>query len=136
MNANAYASIVALAVVLAVLGLLGVVLLSLSARNERRMQRRLEGTDAAPDADFGNSGERPLLRNLARSGRSLDKLTDADGETGMLLVQAGWRDLESRVGYYVFQAVTPVILVGLAILGWVFFDNEYFRPPLVYAVFT
>lgn len=135
MSPNAFASILALAAVLAVLGLLGIVLLTLSASNERRMQRRLEGADTAPDADFGGQGERPVLQSLARRGRSLDQLTDSEGETSRLLIQAGWRDLESRLGYYVFQAVTPVVLVGLAIMGWVFLKGEFFEPPLVYAVF-
>jgi len=136
MSPNAFASILALAIVLAVLGLLGIVLIGASARNERRMQRRLEGADAAPDADFGADGDGRLLQNLAKRGRSLDRLTDADGETARLLIQAGWRDLESRVGYYVFQAVTPVVLVGLAICGWLFIGGEYFQPPWVYAIFA
>ncbi len=134
MNPNAFASILALAVVMAVMGLLGLVLIGASARNERRMQRRLQGDAAAADADFGDAGARPLVQTLARRGRALDQLTDADGETAALLIQAGWRDLQSRISYYVFQAVTPVILVGLVVLGWIFVKNEYFQAPWVYAL--
>lgn len=136
MSPNAFASILALAVILAVLGLFGLVLISLAASNERRMQRRLEGVDADADADFGGESDKPLLQSLARRGRSIDKLTDKDGETTRLLVQAGWRDLQSRVGYYVFQAVTPAILVGLVVFGWIFIKGEYFEPPMIYAIFA
>jgi len=132
MNSTVFASILALAVILAVLGMLGLVLLGASARNERRMQQRLEGEAAAGDADFGGVGDRPLVQSLARRGRSLDQLTDADGETAALLIQAGWRDLQSRVGYYVLQAVMPVILVGLVVLGWIFIKNDWFQAPWVY----
>jgi len=136
MNANTFASIAALAVVMLVLGLLGVVLVSASASNERRMQRRLEGTDAAPDPDFTEDGERPLMQTLARRGRAIDQLVDADGETAKLLIQAGWRDRQSRLGYYVFQAVTPVLLVGLVVLGWMFVKSDYFQAPWIYVLFA
>ncbi len=134
MGAETFAVVVALASFTGVIAVLGLILLVLSAQSERRIQRRLEGADAAPE-DFADAGDRPLLQSLARRGRAIDQLVDKEGESARLLIQAGWRDTQSRLGFYVFQAIVPVILLGLVVAGWLFVKGEYFEPPMIYAVF-
>lgn len=136
MSANVYATVVALAIFLGIIAVLGVILLIFSSQSERRIQRRLEGSDVSPaEDDFANAGTRPVLQGIARRGRAIDQFVDSEGsESTRLLIQAGWRDTQSRVGYYVLQALVPVVLVGLAIAGWLFVKNEYFEPPWVYVV--
>lgn len=133
MSANTYATVIALAIFLGVIAILGGILLIFASQSERRIQRRLEGSDAPAENDF-TDGDRPLLEGLARRGRAIDQFVDKEGESSRLLIQAGWRDTQSRVGYYVLQAVVPVVLVGLAFLGWLFIKGEYFEPPWIYVV--
>lgn len=133
MGANTYATVISLAIFFGVIAILAGILLIFSSQGERRIQRRLEGTDVAADSDFPDD-DRPLLQGLARRGRAIDQLVDKEGESSRLLIQAGWRDTQSRVGYYVLQAVVPVVLVGLAIFCWMFVKSEYFEPPWIYAV--
>ena len=131
MSATSTATIVALAIFVGVLAMLGLVVLLFFSQSERRMQRRLEGTDVAPDA---LAGDRPVLQSLARRGRAIDQAIDGEGESARLLIQAGWRDTQSRVAYYVFQAVVPVVVIGLALFGWFVGKGKMFQPPLVYLV--
>lgn len=134
MSANLYPALLALATFLGVLALLALLLWGLNSSNERRMQRRLEGSDSADVDDLGNAGERPVLQGLARRGRALDQMMDNTGETQRLLIQAGWRDTESRLGFYVLQLVAPVLLLGMAVAGWMFGKGKLFEPPLVWAL--
>ena len=133
MSANTFAVVVALAIFIGIIAVLGLIVVVFSSQSERRIQRRLEGGDVAED-DFADAGSRPLLQGLARRGRAIDQFVDKEGESSRLLIQAGWRDTQSRVGYYVLQAIVPVVLVGLAIFGWLFVKSEYFEPPWIYAV--
>lgn len=131
MNATTTATMVALAIFVGVLAMLGLIVLLFFSQSERRMQRRLEGGDVAAADEL--TGERPMLQSIARRGRAIDKAIDGDGESARLLIQAGWRDTQSRVAYYVFQAVVPVVLIGLALFGWFVGKGKMFQPPQVYA---
>lgn len=132
MGANLYPAFLALASFFAVLAVLALLVWFLNSGNERRMQRRLAGNDGPAQDDFADAGQRPVMQSLARRGRALDQLVDNTGETQRLLIQAGWRDTQSRLGYYVLQAVTPVVLIGLVVAGWIFIKGKAFEPPLVW----
>lgn len=112
--------IVAVLAVLLTLGALGsVALLLLRARGQARMAERLEPVATASD-EF-NSGSAPSwMSQLARSGKTLEGWVDTENESARLLVQAGWRNSESRLFWYVFQALVPVAgaLAVLAFWAW------------------
>lgn len=132
MNANLFAILVAAFAVLLTLSIAAALLLLVYSRSERRMQRRLEGSEAAVDEGFG--GNRPVLESIARQGKAIEEMMSAQGETARLLIQAGWRDSQSRMGYYAFQAITPVVLVGLTVLAGLTVKNKLFSPPGIYIV--
>jgi tight adherence protein C len=124
--------LVAVCAVLVVLALAALVFLVYFSSSERRIQRRLEGSDAPAEEGFG--GNRPVLEGIARQGKAIEEMMATQGETQRLLIQAGWRDTQSRMGYYAFQALTPVVLVGLTILAGITIKNKLFDPPLLYVV--
>ena len=97
------------------------------------MQHRLDPNKAAGD-DFATAGDRPVLQEMARQGRAIEQLVDTQGETNRLLVQAGWRDAQTRMMYYALRAVTPVVFVGLALMGAVFGKGKLFQAPTVYFI--
>ncbi|MDE0855687.1 MAG: type II secretion system F family protein [Nevskia sp.] len=131
MSANAFASIVAASIFFGLLTIAAVAALVFYSRSERRMQRRLDSSsDIAVADDF--DGSRPLLEGMARQGKAIEKLMETQSETGRLLIQAGWRDIRSRTVYYAFQAVTPVVLAGLAIAAAFTVKSKLFNPPFLY----
>jgi tight adherence protein C len=132
MSPNVFALLVAAFAVFVLLGIGTLVVLLYYSRSERRIQRRLEGSDAAPEENFG--GNRPVLESIARQGKNIEEMMAAQGETSRLLIQAGWRDAQARMGYYAFQAVTPVVLVGLTVLAGLTIKNKIFDPPALYIV--
>jgi tight adherence protein C len=132
MSANAYAAIVAGFVFFLLLALAALVVLALYSRSERRMRKRLIQSDPVVADDF--DGERPVLQGIARQGKAIEKMMETEGETGRLLIQAGWRDPQSRMGYYAFQAITPLTLAGLAVVAGISIHNKLFDPPLLYVV--
>jgi tight adherence protein C len=131
MNPTYFALVVAAAIIFGVLTLAALAALMVYSRSERRVKQRLEGADIVAD-EF--QGERPLLEGMARQGKAIEQMLDVQSETARLLVQAGWRNADARLTYYAFQAVTPVIMVGLAILGGITIKGKWFDPPLVYIV--
>jgi tight adherence protein C len=133
MGAAAYAWIVAGAFFFGVLSIAVLLALLYSTRVERRVQRRLDPNKADSD-DFAAAGDRPVLQEMARQGRAIEQLVDTKGETNRLLIQAGWRDAQSRMMYYALRAVLPVAFVGLALAAAVIGKGKLFQPPLVYIV--
>jgi len=132
MSADSYATFLAGAVFFLLLAVGAVAILVLYTRSERHMRRRLDSSDAVAADDF--DGERPLLQGMARQGKAIEKLMETQGETGRLLTQAGWRDTQSRMTYYAFQFILPVVMAALAIGGGVFSSNKIFDPPILYVV--
>lgn len=103
-------------------GALALVMLVAIARRQTatgRMQRRLSGAPGL-GAEFEESQPSLPIQLLAALGRLLDRGLDEDGETARLLVQAGWRSPRARALYYSLQGLTPLLLVGGAVLVWVF----------------
>jgi tight adherence protein C len=132
MNATVFALVAAAAVFAAVLALAVFVVQAFLSRERRQIQRRLAEETAAAADEFGAAGERPVLQELARRGQALGQLLDTQGETNRLFVQAGWRDAQSRLLFYVMQALVPLVLLGLVFLGWLFGEGKLFRVPLVF----
>lgn len=132
MSPNLFAGIVAVAILL-VLGAAGALaLVTLNAREQRRLQRRVADPRAAVPDEFADG--RSLLHGIARRGRAIEQVVDPKGESQRLLVQAGWRDAQSRIGYYVFQAATPVLFAVLVVAGALFSKSALFQPPRLFAL--
>jgi tight adherence protein C len=132
MNATLFALIVAAAIFVGVLALAVWLVLLLSSRQTQRLQRRLLGAEAEPGQDEIALGERPVLQSLARQGQAIGQLLDAKGEMQRLFIQAGWRDAQSRLLFYVVQVLAPFFLVVLVVLGGLLGKGKLFQPPLVY----
>ncbi|MDR3415963.1 MAG: type II secretion system F family protein [Nevskia sp.] len=134
MSANAYATIVAIGIFVGMMALMGMVLILFYSRNEERVRQRLGQTRDAVKRGLTPARERPIFQSLARRGRALDQFVDSKGETAKLLIQAGWRDDQMRLLFYTLQALVPVVLVGLTLLGWAVGTGKLFRPPMIYLV--
>ncbi len=133
MSASTFAAIVAGSTFFGFLTIAALIALVFYSRSERRMQRRLDsGSDIAVANDF--DGNTPLLQGVARQGRAIEKLMETQSEGGRLLIQAGWRDTQSRAAYYAFQAITPLVLVGLAVAAGISIKGKWFDPPYIYVV--
>lgn len=134
MSPTQYGLVWAAAIFVLVLAVAAVGLLVFYSRIERRVQQRLTGGEVAMPDDFGEPGQRPFLQSIARQGRVIEQLVDTKGETARLLMQAGWRDTQLRLLYYVFQAVVPLVLLGATAFAWLAIGGKFFSPPLIYIV--
>jgi tight adherence protein C len=125
MSPTLFALLVSGSILVVVLAIASITLLALRARGDAQLRRRVHRDDPV-SVEFGEEdGERSLLMAAAaRGGRRIEGWVDAEGESARLLLQAGWRSAESRLLWYVFQGVLPLLL-GAALLGFVFFTN----PP-------
>jgi tight adherence protein C len=133
MNINPRAAAVAGFVFFAMLALAALVALAFYARSERRMRQRLDNSETEAADDFAGT-ERPVLQGIARQGKAIERMMETQSETGRLLIQAGWRDAQSRLLYYAFQAIAPVVLVLLTILAGFSVKSKLFDPPILYVV--
>ncbi|HSW12397.1 MAG TPA: type II secretion system F family protein [Solimonas sp.] len=119
MSPNLFAGIVAVGIVVLVLAILALLFLFVSSRDQRRLQRRL--LPAAPATDEFEAGtQQPVLAAMARSGKSLEAMVDERGESARLLLQAGWRSANTRMFWYAFQTLLPLLLAGLVLGYWLF----------------
>lgn len=119
MSPTLFASVVALAILIGAASLLMLGYWLLGAQGQRRLQQRLSATGAAKD-EFEAQQERPLLASMARGGKRMETWVDTEGESTRLLLQAGWRSTESRLLWYAFQLVLPLLLAGLVLAFWLF----------------
>lgn len=119
MTPTLFASLVAGAILVALVGLAALALLLLRARADARIRRRLT-PEAGSSVEFDDQSRAPLVASMARSGKALEGLVDTKGESARLLVQAGWRGTEQRLLWYAFQALLPVVFAGLLIGFWAF----------------
>jgi tight adherence protein C len=133
MSATVYALIVALAIFIGVMAVLGTILLLIFSKGEQRVRSRLgRAAEATAESRMEAVQERPLFQLLIRRGRVLDQWVDSKGETSRLLIQAGWREEHMRVLFYLLQALVPLVLVGLVVFGGIVGAGKVFRPPLLY----
>ncbi len=132
MSPTIYAMVVVGAVLFGIATLGVLIWMALDARSGRRLRRRLElgGSSEAGD-DFDGAEHKQLLEGFARRGQSLEKLVDKEGETPRLLAQAGWRGAESRLVFYAFQGLVPVVL-GLGVFLGALSGGKLFKPPMLY----
>src|SRR3546814_2588553 len=123
MNPTVFASIVAAAIVVCVLAILALVYLLLRVRLESLLQRRLDPQAHAVARDFGVAGTAPMIETMARSGKAIEQMIDTEGESGRLMIQAGWRSAKARLFWYAFQAAMPVVLFAGILLFWTFSES-------------
>jgi tight adherence protein C len=120
MSPDLFAGLIAAAVVLCVLAIGAAVLLVVRTRQQEQLQKRLEPEAATAHDNLDLDSNRPVLQKLARRGKAIEGWVDSDNESAQLLVQAGWRSSESRLVWYVFQAVLPLVLLVLVACFWFF----------------
>lgn len=117
MGPEALPYLVAGAILCLMLALACVLALAAQLPTHLRLRRRLLGASDLPGA-VGESEFGPLAALLAVPGRALDRLLDADGETALRLVQAGWRSPRARAAYFALQGGLPLLAVlGALLLG-------------------
>jgi tight adherence protein C len=121
MSPGAFALMVSLAILIAVIGVLAVVILGLRARGSARIRRRLM-PDEVDTGDFEDVDQAPVLAAMARGGRAMEAWVDNEGESNLLLLRAGWRSSDRRLMWYVFQALLPFALFGLVLAFWLFVE--------------
>ncbi|MBI2383568.1 MAG: type II secretion system F family protein [Gammaproteobacteria bacterium] len=121
MTTQIYALVVGAALLVGVLALGFMALLLYQARGQMRLQQRLQGAGVGlRDEVEESAGGAPLLAQLVRRGRDLERLVDTEGESARLLVQAGWRSTPARALWYAFQAACPLLGVLVVAALWTF----------------
>lgn len=117
MAPQTFALLVTAAIALAGIAVIAVIYLAISARSTTQMHRRLNPSPAAvgPDNEKPRSG---VVDGIVASGKKIEKAVDSKNESARLLMQAGWRDAEYRLGYYASQILVPVTLLGAASAVW------------------
>lgn len=118
MSSTLFALVIAAGVLLAGGTLILLAYLGMQAQQDRRLERRVLGTEVI--ADEFDSGDGEALKVLARGGQRIEKLADESGETGRLLLQAGWRGSRARLLFYAFRSGMLVLAVLLALALWTF----------------
>lgn len=120
MSPSLYAAIVSATILVVTSALLSGVWLLLRMRGEAQVRRRLDPEKIERDRDLNEPGTAPVMQRLARGGRKLEQIIDAEGESAKLMMRAGWRSMESRIAWYAFQAALPLILFSAVFLFWLF----------------
>jgi tight adherence protein C len=133
MSPNLFAAIVSGTLILGLIALAALAVLAYLAREQRRLQRRVSDPASAFVQDL-EGRDKSVLLGIARQGRAIELIVDPKGESQRLLVQAGWRDTQSRIGYYVFQALVPVVMVVLVAAGIITGKGKLFHPPFVFII--
>ncbi len=129
MSPETYGLVIAGSILLGLLALAAFAFLAYDAQASRRVRRRL-GIGGASE-DFEAAGEQKLLQDFARGGKSLERFVDKEGETPLLLAQAGWRGTRARLLFYAFQGLAPIVLVLAVFAGWAI-GGRLFKPPTLY----
>ena len=118
MSGGLFALVITAAVLLAGVTLALLAYLGMRSRQDRTLTRRVLGQELIRD-EFDDVQAEPL-KLLARGGQRIEKLTDDNGETARLLLQAGWRGARARLLFLAFRSGL-LILAGLLSLGvWTF----------------
>ncbi|HEY1076949.1 MAG TPA: type II secretion system F family protein [Fontimonas sp.] len=126
MSPTAFGLLVASTILVILIGIATLVVLGLRARGSLQLQRRL-APEQADDDRFEEVDRYSVLTSVARGGRKLEGLVDSDGESARLLLQADVRSTESRLVWYVFQGLLPVLVAVLVTLYWVLADTDKHR---------
>lgn len=118
MSSTLFALVIAAGVLLAGGTLILLAYLGMQAQQDRRLERRVLGTEVI--ADEFDSGDGEALKVLARGGQRIEKLADESGETGRLLLQAGWRGNRARLLFYALRSGMLMLAALLALALWTF----------------
>ena len=118
MSPGLFAAVIATAVLVTGVTLMLLAYLGVRASEDRRLERRVLGSEAATD-EF-DTPDGAAMKLLARSGQRIEKLADEKGETARLLLQAGWRGARARLLFYAFRSGMLVLAALLALLLWSF----------------
>lgn len=130
MSPNAFALLVTSALVSGLLALMALVWWLLNVQRTYRLRRRLQTDgDAVDEFETGDGAE--LLQAVARGGKQIEGWLDAGSENARLLLQAGWRSNRQRRTYYVFQALLPIALAGVAALAWTVAPGKLQAPVML-----
>jgi tight adherence protein C len=130
MSPGLFASLVAAVILLGGAGLLALIYFASSARQAGVVRRRLTPGAHPDEPEEGESGPE-LLQKLAAGGKRIEGLVDTDNESARLLVQAGWRNPEARTVYYAAQAITPLALLGIVPVIWLFGPEKLSKPSML-----
>ncbi|HEX4895205.1 MAG TPA: type II secretion system F family protein [Solimonas sp.] len=123
MSPTLFASLVAFVILVVTAGIGAFVVLLLRGRRDAHLRSRLVADSATPD--FEGPAQKPLLQTMAKGGQVMEQWVDTEGETGRLLLQAGWRGTEARLLWYAFQALLPLVFGGLVLAFWLFGEAEH-----------
>lgn len=126
MSPTLFALLIAVAILVVVLAVGSILVLTLRARGEAKLRRRVH-RDAPVGSEFSDESSRGLMMStVAKGGRRIEGWVDAEGESARLLLQAGWRSSESRLLWYVFQGALPLLLGVMLVLFVLFvqFPNK------------
>lgn len=136
MSPTLFATLIAGAIVVVVVAVAVVTLLVLRTRSEAQLNQRLYADDGRVNAEFENTPRGPLLQKMARGGRKIEGWVDAEGESGRLLVQAGWRSAEARLLWYAFQAALPAVMLAAVLAFWVWGESPNKAVLMLLAAFA
>lgn len=115
---------------------IALLLLFTQSSQQNKLRKRVAPTVTARE-EFSDDASSPLIKRFARQGKAIEGWVDADNESARLLVQAGWRSNESRVLWYVFQAVLPILMVVAVFMLWLIGPQEFRQALyLVMALFS
>ncbi len=120
MSPNLFALLVAVSILVGAVAVAAVTLLLLRMRSESQIRQRLDAGGATDDPVFADDSRGPLVQTMARGGKRIEGWVDAEGESAQLLLQAGWRGSETRLSWYLFQMLLPLLLGGGALAFWLF----------------
>ena len=135
MNAAAFALLAGLALLLGLAALFTVFTLLQRSRGENRLKQRIE-PELTAAAEFEVRGQRPLITNIARSGKMIEGWVDPENESATLMVQAGWRSDTARALWYVVQASIPLLGVAAVFSFWLWGPEKNKSLFLVLVMFT
>ncbi|GEM_PF-284588 len=109
------------AVTVVVVGALGLVLWMVlqNARQQTRLRARVAPTmTATGDAADGAVSGGGLVEHVAKSGKVIEGWVDPENESAKLLLQAGYRSSQARIGWYAFQGAVPLVAGALVVAYW------------------
>ncbi len=123
MSPALFGAFVALSILLAVGAVAALVILGLRTHGESRIRRRLSPEAAGEAVVFDEQERGALVTSIARSGKAIEDAVDSEGESGKLMLQAGWRSSEQRLAWYLFQAALPVLMALGVFAFWLLSDS-------------
>jgi len=134
MSPALFAGLVSLTLVFAALTLGAMVWWAMSASRKRQLQRRLL-PDADTTDDFGLGNANPVLQGIASRGRAIENVLDSQGTGAKVMIQAGWRSARSRLIFYVFQGLTPLLLIAAVFAFWTIAPAKLTAKPMLLGLF-